>query len=495
MGEIIIHRGDEILHYGIEGQKWGRRRWQNADGSYNDAGLARYFPNGEFKKQGTEEKKRLTREELDARSDEWKKRVDAARKNAKSEETETQKTSSKGGSGKSSKSDKVDQLKSLINEASTSISQQEALVKEQEEIARKEQEAYEAYKKVYDEVLKYNEDHPDGPWKFVEFSTEKEAGEDDDSKEEVELSYEVKLVDDKRLIESQRETMDKYLKIYEEGDESLKVTGYKPSKEKLDGYKRELEIRNNTLESYKKAYSTAKQSDADEYLIHSGVLGMKWGIRRYQNPDGSLTSAGRERYGIGPARKSVKNMSDEEIRSAMARRQLEYEYKNQARAQRQYVRDQRDAARDQRADNRKDRAAERKIKSEAKAAEQERKEKLEKSKLENKRTEQDLEIALKKAEQEIAKLKNEAAAKVIANEKASKSRGQKFIENSLDTIGGKVVSDVIAVGAIYLVKQMITRGMSDETAKGVFGSNYSKNPNFAKKSGSSSYEGKHEAKK
>ena len=31
-------------------------------------------------------------------------------------------------------------------------------------------------------------------------------------------------------------------------------------------------------------------------LYHSGIKGMKWGIRRYQNPDGSLTPAGRQRY-------------------------------------------------------------------------------------------------------------------------------------------------------------------------------------------------------
>lgn len=30
-------------------------------------------------------------------------------------------------------------------------------------------------------------------------------------------------------------------------------------------------------------------------LYHHGILGMHWGIRRYQNPDGTLTEAGRRR--------------------------------------------------------------------------------------------------------------------------------------------------------------------------------------------------------
>ena len=37
----------------------------------------------------------------------------------------------------------------------------------------------------------------------------------------------------------------------------------------------------------------------DEYLSHHGILGMKRGVRRYQNKDGSLTPEGRKRYGDG----------------------------------------------------------------------------------------------------------------------------------------------------------------------------------------------------
>jgi hypothetical protein len=34
----------------------------------------------------------------------------------------------------------------------------------------------------------------------------------------------------------------------------------------------------------------------NNYLIHHGIKGQRWGIRRYQNADGSLTLAGKKRY-------------------------------------------------------------------------------------------------------------------------------------------------------------------------------------------------------
>ena len=83
-------------------------------------------------------------------------------------------------------------------------------------------------------------------------------------------------------------------------------------------------------------------------LYHWGIKGMKWGIRRYQNPDGSLTAAGKKRYTnpdgsltekgkkkFGnsvksdaeiPKRKTVKDMTDEELDKAINRARKEDEY-------------------------------------------------------------------------------------------------------------------------------------------------------------------------
>ena len=37
-------------------------------------------------------------------------------------------------------------------------------------------------------------------------------------------------------------------------------------------------------------------SGSSNFIMHYGILGQKWGVRRFQNPDGSYTEEGKERY-------------------------------------------------------------------------------------------------------------------------------------------------------------------------------------------------------
>lgn len=59
-------------------------------------------------------------------------------------------------------------------------------------------------------------------------------------------------------------------------------------------------------------------------LSHYGIRGQKWGVRRFQNKDGSLTAKGRKRY--SDSDEDIKKMSNEELRSRIDRLRNEKKY-------------------------------------------------------------------------------------------------------------------------------------------------------------------------
>lgn len=55
----------------------------------------------------------------------------------------------------------------------------------------------------------------------------------------------------------------------------------------------------------------------EQYLSHHGIKDMRWGVRRYENADGTLTPAGKKRYD-----KSVKKQERLEARAAKYRKKI-----------------------------------------------------------------------------------------------------------------------------------------------------------------------------
>lgn len=60
------------------------------------------------------------------------------------------------------------------------------------------------------------------------------------------------------------------------------------------------------------------------YLAHHGIKGQRWGVRRFQNTDGTLTSAGKQRYDSGDTRKSSDNSTNSQRKGLTDKQKKSY---------------------------------------------------------------------------------------------------------------------------------------------------------------------------
>lgn len=271
----VVHsdliNSDVIIHFGIPDMKWGRRRWQNPDGSLTLAGYEHYG----YTKRGVLTKKGKKYEE---------KRI------KKMDLKDSQKESIKDKANAIPKENTVNN-----KEAEKQFKQEQKQQKKKEKLYNKGQLS--AGQFTNDETTKYYR------------QGEKAINSIIDT---VSTNNYVKKAD-RDLLNKYKDLSTKELQ--EIVNRELTETAYLAAREQRSKYSKKRRAGKQFVSTAANAavivsgiYFTKKAFDAlnmnhsdlidEDFLAHFGIRGQKWGIRRYQNPDGSLTPEGRIHYGV-----------------------------------------------------------------------------------------------------------------------------------------------------------------------------------------------------
>jgi hypothetical protein len=75
-------------------------------------------------------------------------------------------------------------------------------------------------------------------------------------------------------------------------------------------------------------YTAVDVDVGENFIEHHGILNMKWGRRRFQNPDGTLTAEGKIRYSREKRRQAAKNLKKaRKVREANKKKEMKLEKK------------------------------------------------------------------------------------------------------------------------------------------------------------------------
>lgn len=121
--------------------------------------------------------------------------------------------------------------------------------------------------------------------------------------------------------EEQNEANRKLILNYARDLDTLRDTLNKATNELKNADNVTEQRRKEIWEAIKKAQDDAlKHDDMDElYLEHHGIKGQRWGVRRFQNPDGTLTDKGRKHYQKKLDREKRKQVSSDYLRGTLER--------------------------------------------------------------------------------------------------------------------------------------------------------------------------------
>lgn len=336
---------DSLAHHGIKGQKWGIRRWQNLDGTLTDEGKKRY----------AKAKERWSDESIVKREN----RAIASVLGGGALYTggliggviAANPILAGAGAAAGIAAMLAYPLKDAImtsrDNRMATLAKDEALKKKMEDI-RSDQtgtRAWEVRRKVrWEKQLEkqrrlnnYEKEVAHDDKKSSSFDIKKEMDAAKDNLKIVKKAVKGKATEeDAKKITKQfnEQTKDKAEKEIEKLKKLKAQATTKEEKEAYDDWIRTMNAYKNAPKYFEQnmseLFASLKHSDLDDFFAHSGIKGQKWGLRRFQYTDGSLTPEGRKRYlkgGDRAVRKAEKIQSKRE--KILSDRKKLYKHRNE----------------------------------------------------------------------------------------------------------------------------------------------------------------------